>query len=74
MTQLCCGPRFAAGLAGPDDAGSNAEVQYPDAGGTFTMLAKRHIRKGEEVTLVPLGCPAVIHAHVRTGARSQKPL
>lgn len=41
----------AAGLAGPDDAGSNAEVQYPDAGGTFTMLAKRHIAKGEEVTV-----------------------
>ena len=41
----------AAGLAGPDDAGSNAEVQYPDAGGTFTMPAKRHIAKGEEVTV-----------------------
>ncbi len=41
----------AAGLAGPDDAGSNAEVQYPDGDGTFTMLAKRRIRKGEEVSI-----------------------
>ena len=41
----------AAGLAGPDDVGSNAEVQYPDAGGTFTMLAKRRIRRGEEVNI-----------------------
>lgn len=41
----------AAGLAGPNDAGSNAEVQYPDGDGTFTMLAKRRIRKGEEVSI-----------------------
>lgn len=43
---------IATGLAGPDDEGSNAEVQFPDHFGTFTMLAKRHIRKGEEVNVL----------------------
>lgn len=60
----------ATGLAGQDDEGSNAEVQFPDAEGTFTMLAKRHIAKGEEVrsfarSVTNLLCRRIHHSWLR---------